>query len=75
MFRYPSARDAESGVNVAAFVSSVFGNAKPKSFETWYCAASREKIEVTQGDYFKRERFAFPRAQFLVSGALPAPAL
>jgi hypothetical protein len=53
----------------------VFGNAKPKSFETWYWAASREKVEVAQGDYFKRERFAFPRAQFLVRGALPAPAL
>jgi hypothetical protein len=30
---------------------------------------------VTQGDYFKRDSFAFPRAQFLVHGVLPSPAL
>ncbi len=74
-FRYPSARDAEGGINVAAFVASVFGNTKPRSLETWHCSASRERIEITQGDYFKRDRFAFPRAQFLVKGMLPAPAL
>ncbi|MEO8575742.1 MAG: RES family NAD+ phosphorylase [Gemmatimonadales bacterium] len=74
-FRYPSARDAEGGVNVAAFVPAVFGNAKPKTFETWHCAASRDLAEVAQGDYFKRDSFTFPRSQFLVQGALPAPAL
>ncbi len=74
-FRYPSARDAEGGVNVAAFVPSVFGNAIPKSFETWHCTASSDRVEVTQSDYFKRDKFAFPRAQFLVQGLLPAPAL
>jgi hypothetical protein len=74
-FRYPSARDNQGGIGVAVFVPSVFGNGKPKSFETWYCAASRERVEITQADYFKRESFAFPRSQFLVQGALPAPAL
>ena len=74
-FRYPSARDGEGGVGFAVFVPTVFGNAKPRSFETWYCAASRDRVEITQADYFKRESFAFPRAQFLVQGVLPAPAL
>lgn len=74
-FRYPSARDAEGGINVAAFVASVFGSTKPRSLETWHCSASRERVEITQGDYFRRDRFAFPRAQFLVRGVLPAPAL
>lgn len=74
-FRYPSARDVEHGVNVAAFTPSVFGSAKPASLETWHCAASRERVDVTRGDYFTREVFAFPRAQFLVHGELPAPAL
>ena len=73
-FRYISARDTEGGINVAAFVATVFGNAKPKLLETWHCSASRERVEVTQRDYFKRERFAFPRSQFLVKGELPAPA-
>jgi hypothetical protein len=74
-FRYVSARDNEGGINVAAFVPGVFGHARPKSLETWHCAASRDRVEVAQADYFKRERFAFPRAQFLVNGVLPAPAL
>src|SRR3990170_8489314 len=65
-FRYPSARDTEGGINFGAFVPSVFGNARPRSFETWYCAASGERVDVTQGDYFKRDTYAFPRAQFLV---------
>jgi hypothetical protein len=73
-FRYPSARDIEGGINIGAFVPAVFGNAIPKSFETWHCAASRERVDVTQGDYFKRDKFVFPRAQFLVNGGLPAPA-
>jgi hypothetical protein len=74
-FRYPSARDTESGVNVGAFVATVFGGTKPKSFETWHCAASRERVEFTQADYFRRDKFLFPRAQFLVNKSLPAPAL
>ncbi len=74
-FRYPSARDYEGGVNVGIFEPSVFGNTRPKLLETWHCAASRERVEVTQGDYFKRESFAFPRSQFLVQGVLPAPAM
>ena len=73
--RYPSARDAEGGVNVAAFVPSVFGRAKPKALETWHCAASRERIDFTKGDYFTRRAFTFFRAQFLVNGALPSPAV
>jgi hypothetical protein len=74
-FRYPSARDAEGGINVAAFVPSVFGKSKPKSLETWHCSASREAVDVAQGDYFVRRRFEYRRGQFLVRGALPAPAL
>jgi hypothetical protein len=74
-FRYPSARDTREGINVGVFVPSVFGQAKPRSFETWHCAASRTRVEVTQGDYFKRHTYSFPRAQFLVQGELPAPAL
>jgi hypothetical protein len=74
-FRFPSARDAEQGVNVAVFAPSVFGRSKPASLETWHCAASRERVDVTQSDYFSRRRFDFQRDQFLVRGELPAPAL
>ena len=74
-FRYPSARDAEGGINVAAFVPSVFRKSKPKALETWHCSASREAVDVAQGDYFVRRRFEYRRDQFLVKGVLPAPAL
>ena len=74
-FRYPSVRDAEGGINVAAFVPSVFGKSKPKALETWHCSASREAVDVAQGDYFVRKRFEYRREQFLVRGVLPAPAL
>ena len=74
-FRYPSARDADDGVNVGVFVPAAFGNAKPRAVETWHCAATRIRVEVTRGDYSRREIFAFPREQFLVKGELPAPAL
>jgi hypothetical protein len=73
--KYPSARDAEGGINVGVFTPAAFGSAKPKSFETWYCFASRERVEVAPGGYLKRETFTFPRKQFLVQGVLPAPAL
>ena len=74
-FTYQSARDNEDGTNVGAFVPSVFGRAKPKLLETWHCSASRERVDLTQGDYFTRRRFMFPRAQFLVRGILPSPAV
>ena len=73
-FKYPSARDPD-GINVGAFAPSVFGKAKPRLLETWHCAASRERVDLTQGDYFVRSVFSFLRAQFLVNGALPSPAV
>jgi len=75
LIRYPSARDAESGVNVAAFTSAVFSSAEPHAFETWQCLATRERVELTKRDYFRRDAFIFERASFLVSGTLPSPAV
>ena len=74
-FQYTSARDAEGGVNVGAIAPSVFGRSRPRSFETWHCAASRPRVDVTRGDFIKRSSFAYTREQFLVNGKLPAPAL
>ena len=75
LFRFSSARDAEGGVNVAAFDARVFGRANPKALRTWHCVASRARVEVTSGDYFRRESWTFPREQFVVHGELPSPAL
>jgi hypothetical protein len=74
-FRFTSARDAAGGVNAGAFTSDVFGRRQPRSLETWYCTATRNAVEVARRDYFRRASFAFARAQFLIDGALPAPAL
>ena len=75
LIRYPSARDSQGGVNVAAFTPTVFGDPKPRSLETWHCVATASRVEVAKRDYFARSSFAFDRAEFLVNGRLPAPAL
>jgi hypothetical protein len=75
LFRYPSARDPDGGVNVAAFTPGVFGKAKPRDFQTWHCTATRQAVELAKRDYFGHETHTCEREQFLVAGTLPAPAL
>jgi RES domain len=75
LLRYPSARDDQGGVNVAAFSPGVFGTAKPRGFETWHCTATRQRVELAKRDYFTRDTYVLARDAFLVDGALPAPAL
>jgi hypothetical protein len=36
--------------------------------------ATRERVEMQKLDWFERARLLFPRVQFEVGGALPAPA-
>jgi hypothetical protein len=74
-FRYTSARDLASGVNVGAFWPAVFGRRQPRSLETWHCTATRARVEVSRRDYFRHAVFGFALEQFLVEGRLPAPAL
>lgn len=75
LFRYPSARDALGGNNVGVLAPVAFGVAKPRSLETWHCAATASRVEVTRRDYFASGTFAYVREEFLVDGLLPAPAL
>lgn len=74
-FRYHSARDVDGGVNVGAFTPRVFGRSRPSSLERWHCAASRERVDVSRDDFFRRETFGYERGKFLVGNMLPAPAL
>jgi hypothetical protein len=74
-FRYTSARDAERGACLGAFEPAVFGRRQPRDLQTWHCTASRDDVDVLHRDYFRRASFRFERAQFLVRGRLPAPAL
>lgn len=74
-FRYRSARDADSGLNVAAFTPRVFGRRQPRALESWHCRTARAGVEMTRRDYFSRASHHYDRARFLVDGRLPAPAL
>lgn len=74
-FRFTSARDRAAGINIGAFSPTVFGRRQPRSLETWHCTATRAGVEVSRRDYFQHASFAYPLDQFLVDGALPAPAL
>ncbi|HTS82685.1 MAG TPA: RES family NAD+ phosphorylase [Myxococcaceae bacterium] len=73
--RYPSARDAAGAPNVALFSPRALARRSPRAPETWRCVASRERVEMQKLDWFERSRLVFPRSQFEVGGALPAPAV
>jgi hypothetical protein len=74
-FRSPSARDKQGGVNVGVFSPAAFGRSQPRALETWHCTATRDRVELVKRDYFAKRSFAYARAEFLVDGRLPAPAL
>ncbi len=73
-FAYFSARDQDDGVAIGVLRAAAFANPRPRGLETWHCVATRERVELVHRDFFKKKTFAFPRAQFLVRGALPSPA-
>ena len=74
-FRYPSARDAEGGVNAGVFVPAAFAGSRPRGLETWHCTADRDRVEIVRRDFSRTSAFVFDRGEFLVAGRLPAPAV
>ena len=54
---------------------AAFGAAQPRQFQTWHCTATRDRVEIVRRDFVEDVAFRFPRADFLVNGALPAPAV
>lgn len=73
-FRFPSARDEKGGKNLALFTPAAFAAKVPSVPETWYCVATRARVELTKLDIFERRRWTFPRSDFEVDGGLPQPA-
>lgn len=73
--RYRSARDVQGGTNIAVFDPAAFGKAKPRAIETWYGAATADRVEFVRRDWLEPLAFTFPRDEFLVNGALPSPAV
>jgi RES domain len=74
VFVYESARDRERGSNVGLFVPA-FAAKTPSLPESWLCRAERQRVEITKKDLLKRRQLVFARAEFLVDGKLPSPAL
>lgn len=73
-FLYVSARAEGRGINLGVF-ENVFAPRKPSDERMWRCTASREKVELRLNRLLEEERHTFLREQFLVAGALPAPAV
>jgi RES domain len=72
---YVSARAEGREINVAVF-DNVFRPRRPVREEAWSCTANRARVEFRARRLLGRDgRYAFPRAQFEVASALPAPAL
>jgi RES domain len=69
---YVSARDAEGGLNVALYVPSAFGQARPTFKDEWLCETRGDEVTF----YARRDAGlrAFPLSQFTIDGRLPAPA-
>ena len=73
--RYYSARDLQDGVNLVVLAGAAFGQARPREFQTWHAVATRTRVEFLRRDWTETRAHVYPRDQFLVDGALPAPAL
>ncbi len=72
---YVSARARERSLNLAVF-ADVFSPRAPLSEERWSCTATRARVEFRSQQFLTKDTgYTFERGQFLVRGALPAPAL
>ncbi|MDH3285260.1 MAG: RES family NAD+ phosphorylase [Acidobacteriota bacterium] len=73
-FRYPAARDVLPGVGMGLFTPRAFAAMRPRRMQSWLSVTTRSSVELSRRDVFTSERWRFPREEFLVGGALPAPA-
>jgi hypothetical protein len=73
-FLYVSARAEGRGVNLGVF-ENVFAPRGPSHEQRWRCSASREQVDLRLNQLIEEKRYVFVREQFLVRGALPAPAV
>jgi len=70
-----AARCREGGANLGMFTATAFARKQPYDFCNWLCVVTASEVELSQKDFLERRRFHFPREQFEVDGALPAPAV
>jgi hypothetical protein len=76
VLRYVSARDRDSGLNIALFTGKAFARAVPRSAQTWICIAEKTRVRFTEKHALHppSASFTFERSEFEVDGQLPAPA-
>jgi hypothetical protein len=75
VFLWRSARDPGGGRNIGVFTPAAFARQRPSQPKTWHCTATREAVEIVRRDFFERPSARFERADFLVDGTLPRPAV
>jgi RES domain len=64
IIRYVSVRDPDHGACAAILDPAVFGRARPRGLETWFIAASRERVRCAR-DERGAATWEFSRAQLL----------
>ena len=64
LIRYESVRDPEHGACAAVLDAAIFGRGRPRSQETWFIAASRERVRCAPGER-GGATWEFTRAQLL----------
>jgi hypothetical protein len=62
IIRYASVRDSLRGTCAAALLPVVFGRSRPKSLQTWFIAASRERVRCVR-DSRGGDTWEFPAIQ------------
>lgn len=72
-FEYASARHGGSGINIALYTHDVFSCASPTFTESWLCETTASTVTYLRSQNTTLHNFNL--SQFLVAGALPAPAM
>jgi hypothetical protein len=76
MFLFASARCPEKGINVGAFVPTVFAGDKLTDERRWSCTVDDDFVEMRDGSLVKPAKpHRFMRTIFEVNGVFPAPAV
>ncbi len=71
-FEFPSARDPESGDNVALFGPSSLASKRPTFMEEWWCQVNGESVTFLNAATHRAT--VFQAEHFFVEGHLPQPA-
>ena len=74
-FRFRSARDPEGGSNLGVFRPAAFASRRPAALETWLSVTTRNVVEISRKDFFRKQTFRFERELFCVRGKLPSAAV